>query len=299
MSDGRIDGLHLRSAPVEHPTAAAAPALLVQRRFAMPALRLSRMATPLPSSPEPAVPDAPEGAAAEPHPVPAFRRPGPLVLVGGAEWTAGCDFDGEMWEASGRPEVLILPTAAAYEHPERAVERAVAHFARFGARARGVGVLARGDAEDEMLAAEIRRGRFLYLSGGSALHLRSVLKDSHVWAALHAAWDDGAVIAGSAAGAMVLGDPMVDPRGGALTLGLGLYHRLALVPRANAWSPETSHRTIGLARGELRIAAVDEATALIADPDGSWRVAGVGHVTVYADGHPTGLDALPAPTVFP
>jgi len=242
-----------------------------------------------------AVPEPPLQDALEAEPAPAIGRPGPLALVGGAEWTPGCDFDGELWESSGRAEVLILPTAAAYEHPARAVDRAVAHFARFGATARGVGVLARGDAEDEMLAAEIRRARFLYLSGGSALHLRSVLKDSHVWSALRAAWEDGAVVAGSAAGAMVLGDPMVDPRGGALTLGLGLFHRLALVPRANAWSPETSHRTIGLAKGELRLAAVDEGTALIADPDGAWRVAGVGHVTVYADGHPTGLDALPAP----
>jgi cyanophycinase len=267
------------------------------------------MSSPLPVSPEPAVPDAPsatdpavgvvEGVAGGAQPVPALWHPGPLALVGGAEWTAGCDFDEELWEASGRAEVLILPTAAAYEHPYRAVDRAVAHFARFGARARALDVLARGDAEDEMLAAEVRRARFIYLSGGSALHLRSVLKDSRVWSALCAAWEDGAVIAGSAAGAMVLGDPMVDPRGGALTLGLGLFHRLALVPRAKAWSPETSHRTIGLARGELRIAAVDEATALIADPHGAWRVAGAGHVTVFADGHPTGLDALPAPTASP
>lgn len=257
------------------------------------------MSTPLPSSPEPSVPEAIGEAAAGSSPEPFNPRPGPLALVGGAEWTAGCEFDGELWEASGRAEVLILPTAAAYEHPDRVVDRAIAHFAGFGARARGVGVLTRGHAEDEMLATEVRRGRFLYLSGGSALHLRSVLKGSHVWQALRAAWEDGAVIAGSAAGAMVLGDPMVDPRGGALTLGLGLFQGLALVPRANAWSPETSHRTIGLAQGELRIAAVDEATALIADRDGRWRVAGVGHVTVFAGGHATGLDSLPPPTVVP
>jgi cyanophycinase len=218
---------------------------------------------------------------------------GTLALVGGGEWTSGCDFDAELWEASGRAEVLVLPTAAAYEHPDRAVSRAVDHFAAFGARARGLRVLARGDAEDEMLAAEIRHARFIYLSGGSPLHLRSVLKDSQVWAALRAAWSEGAVVAGSAAGGMVLGDPMVDPRGGALTLGLGLFSDVALVPNGHSWSPETAHRTLRLAKGNLRIAAVDEATALISEPDGTWRAAGVGEVTVYADGHPAGLDALP------
>ena len=38
------------------------------------------------------------------------------------------------------------------------------------------------------------------------------------------------MVAGAGAGAMVLTDPMVDPRGGALTLGLGLVDTLAVVP---------------------------------------------------------------------
>ncbi len=44
---------------------------------------------------------------------------GPLAFVGGDEWTEGCDFDAELLAASGGTEVLVLPTAAAYEHPER------------------------------------------------------------------------------------------------------------------------------------------------------------------------------------
>jgi cyanophycinase len=244
----------------------------------------------------PAIPDAdhpaePPTSGATPT---ALSETGPLALVGGSEWTQGCDFDAELWERSGKAEVLILPTAAAYERPARSVERAVAHFAKIGARARGLSVLARADADDEMLAAEVAHARFLYLSGGSPLHLRSVFKDSRVWAALVTAWSSGAVVAGSAAGAMVLGDPMVDPRGGALTLGLGLFGGVALVPKTGAWSPETAHRTVGLARGELRIAAVDPATALIWD--GGWREAGVGGVTIYADGHPAALDRLAPPT---
>jgi cyanophycinase len=134
----------------------------------------------------------------------------------------------------------------------------------------------------------------VYLSGGSPLHLRSVLKDSPVWTALVDAWRHGAVVAGSSAGAMVLGDPMVDPRGGALTLGLGLVGQLAVLPHYDTWSEEKAHRTVQLATGHLRIAAVDERTALIRDPDGTWRAAGSGGVTVYVDGRPApaGLQAL-------
>ena len=61
---------------------------------------------------------------------------------------------------------------------------------------------------------------------------------------------------------------MIDPRGGALTLGLGLIEQLAVLPHADTWSPEKAHRTFSLAAGGLRIAAIDEQTALIRDPDG-------------------------------
>jgi cyanophycinase len=219
-------------------------------------------------------------------------HPGPLALVGGAEWQLQCGFDAELLAASGGSDVLVLPTAAAYEHPERAVEWAARYFAGLGGRVQGLMVLARPDAEDAANVAAVRDARFVYLGGGSPLHLRSVLKDSALWQALVEAWHAGAVVAGSSAGAMVLGDPMVDPRGGALTLGLGLIEQLAVLPHADTWSPEKAHRTFSLAEGGLRIAAIDEQTALIRGTTGSWRVAGAGGVTIYVDGKPADLDVL-------
>lgn len=217
---------------------------------------------------------------------------GPLALVGGGEWREGCSFDAELWERSGRGEVLVLPTAAAYEHPDRAVAAARGWFDPLGATVRGLMVLARADAEDPANAAAVRAARFVYLGGGSPLHLRSVLKESAVWAALVDAWRDGAVVAGSSAGAMVLGDPMVDPRGGALTLGLGLLPGVAVMPHSDLWSEDKARRTVQLATGDLRIVAVDERTALIREPDGSWRAAGAGGVAVYVEGRRRGLEAL-------
>ena len=219
--------------------------------------------------------------------------PGPLALVGGGEWREGCTFDRDLVAASGAEEVLILPTAAAYEHPERAVQTAVEWFAGLGAKARGLMVLARPDAESEANVAAIRDARFIYLSGGSPLHLRSVLKDSPAWDALCQAWQGGAVLAGSSAGAMALCDPMVDPRGGAFTLGLGLLAQVAIIPHHNTWSEEKAKRTITLAPKGLPIVGIDERTALIRGVDGTWTVAGVGSVVVFQDGHEAGLEALP------
>jgi cyanophycinase len=221
-------------------------------------------------------------------------HPGPLALIGGAEWQPGCTFDAGLLAASGGTDVLVLPTAAAYEHPERAVAVAAQYFEGLGAKARGLMVVGRVDAEDGDNAAVVRAARFIYLGGGSPLHLRSVLKDSKVWQAIEEAWHDGAVVAGSSAGAMALCDPMIDPRGGALTLGLGLVERVAVLPHANTWSPEKAHRTFSLATGGLRIAAIDEQTALVRDPDGRWHTEGAGSVVIYVDGQPTGLEALTA-----
>ncbi|HEX2063099.1 MAG TPA: Type 1 glutamine amidotransferase-like domain-containing protein [Acidimicrobiales bacterium] len=220
--------------------------------------------------------------------------PGPLALVGGAEWQDGCSFDRELLEASGGGEVVVLPTAAAYEHPERAVETATAWFAGLGATVRGLMVLGRHDADDEQNAAAVAGARFVYIGGGSALHLRSVLKDSPVWHALVSAWQDGAVLAGSSAGAMVLTDPMVDPRGGAFTVGLGLVAQLAVIPHYDTWSHDKARRTHELAPQGLAVAGIDQRTALILDPDEGWRAAGAGRVHVWMGGAEAGLDVLPA-----
>ncbi len=216
-----------------------------------------------------------------------------LALVGGGEWRDGCSFDRRLLDGSGADEVLVLPTAAAYEHPERAVESAEQWFAGLGAKARGLMVLRRADAEDDANADAVRESRFVYLSGGSPMHLRSVLKDSVVWHALIEAWNGGAVLAGSSAGAMVLCDPMVDPRGGAFTLGLGLVAQLAVIPHHNTWSPEKAKRTIHLAPAGLPVLAVDEQTAVIRSPEGRWTVEGAGEALVFLDGKEAGLAALP------
>lgn len=227
------------------------------------------------------------------HPATLPTMSGVVALVGGGEWRDGCTFDAGLLAASGADEVLVLPTAAAYEHPERAVDTAVAWFSGLGAKARGLDVLTRPDAEDEAMAADVRAARFIYLAGGSPLHLRSVLKDTKVWDAIVAAFNDGAVVAASSAGAMVVTDPMVDPRGGAFTLGLGLVEQLAVVPHFGDWSHDKLHRTLHIATKGLPLVGIPEQTALIRDADGGWRSEGVGEVSVFVDGNPADFTSLP------
>jgi len=218
---------------------------------------------------------------------------GPLALVGGGEWREGCDFDADLLDASGGTEVAVLPTAAAYEHPDHAVERAARWFEGLGATVRPVAAVDRTGARDDANVAAVRDARFVYLSDGSPMHLRSVLLQTPLWDALVAAWQGGAVIAGSGAGATVLCDPAVDPRGGAFTLGLGLVQQLAVVARADTWSEDKLHRTLQLTPGGVPLVEIDERTALLRDGDGAWRSAGAGAVSVWVGGHQADLSALP------
>jgi cyanophycinase len=208
---------------------------------------------------------------------------GTLALVGGGEFTEGCaDLDRSLIEIAGAAEAVVVPTARAFEHPDRAIEAAAKWFAGLGVEVRGLRVLRRADAEEAEVAAVARAARLLYITDGSPLHLRSVLKDSALFEAIRDAYEAGAVLAASGAGATVVCDPMVDPRGGAYTVGLGLVRGLAVFPYHGTAADHLRERSIELLPPGARLAGVDERTALVRDPDGSWRAAGAGAVTLYS-----------------
>jgi cyanophycinase len=223
---------------------------------------------------------------------------GTLALVGGGEWNEGCTFDAALLAASEGPDVVVLPTAAAYQHPERVVLRAAEWFSPLGGQVEGLMVVDRASAEDPGMAAVVAGARFVYLSGGSPLHARAVLKKSAVFDALRQALARGAVVAGAGAGAMVLTDPMVDPRGGALTVGLGLVDQFTVVTQFGDVHEdahgEKLHRSVALAPHGLPVVGIPERSAVILGTDGRWRSAGEHPVAVFVDGvrAASGLDVL-------
>jgi cyanophycinase len=222
---------------------------------------------------------------------------GTIALLGGGEWRPSCrDFDAELLERSGGTEVVVLPTAAAFEHPDRAVERATAYFADLGATVRALPVLRRADADDKQVLDGIDDAGFVYIADGSPLHLRSALKESKLFESFLHAYRKGAVVAASGAGATVVCDPMVDPRGGAYTVGLGMVEGLAVFPYHGTAADHLRERSIDLLPATATLVGIDEETALIRDPEGGWRVAGAGVVTLYDGRDTTTVGAgLPVP----
>jgi cyanophycinase len=160
-------------------------------------------------------------------------------------------------------------------------------------------VLNRRDAEDDANVDIVGAAKFVYLADGSPMHLRSVLKGSPLYEAMLDAFRGGAVIAASGAAATVLCDPMVDPRGGAYTVGLGFVGNLAVFPYHGTTADHLLARSIDLKPAEAVLVGIDAETALVRDPGPVWSVAGAGVVTVYGDDgpvpHRAGSEAIDLP----
>lgn len=207
---------------------------------------------------------------------------GTLAFVGGSEWSPlSTGLDRALLERAGGAPVVVIPTAAAFGGPAKVEAAATACFEALGAEVIVIDALHREEAEDKELIAPVRDARFIYIADGSPLHLRSVLKDSALFKAIRGAWRDGAVLAASGAGATLLADPMVDPRGGAYTVGFGLVTDLAVFPHHGTAPAHLLERSLELLPRRAFLAGVDDHTALVREADGTWRVIGDGWVTVY------------------
>ena len=198
---------------------------------------------------------------------------GTVALQGGGPFVANDELDRRLLANAGARHAVILPTADAYEHPERLIASAMAWGERLEIDVEALMVMRRADALDAGAAAVAAGAQAVYLVGDQPLHLRSVLKNTPLWDALVGIVSSGGLVVGVGGSADALCDPMIDPRGGAFTLGLGLVHGLALVTAAETWSPERLHRTLELA--DTPVAVLPSGTALVRDGDASWERIGV------------------------
>jgi cyanophycinase len=210
---------------------------------------------------------------------------GLLAFVGGGAWDAdGSAIQGRLADASAGGRVLLIAAAAAYEDPAGVVATATERLGAVGVVVEPLAVYSRGDAQGAAPAAAVRDAACVVLADGSAMHLLSVLKGSKLWAALVAAHAAGTAIVAAGGAGTVVCDPMVDPRGGAYTVGLGLVSHVAVLAHHDALAAHLRERSIELVPRGAVLAGVDEGAALVREPDGTWQAIGTGAVTLYRRG---------------
>jgi cyanophycinase len=179
-----------------------------------------------------------------------------LVLQGGSPFVGNDQLDQEVLAATSG-YVAVLPTAEAWA-------------LRLGREIRVCEVYNRHDANEEHHAKNISKAGAVYVVGDSPIHLRSTLKDTLVFDALQEQFSDGLLVAAGGSAA-ALCDPMIDPRGGAFALGLGLISGIAMIAESETWSADRLHRTLQLAN--IFVAEVPTGAALLC-VDGAWSTRG-------------------------
>jgi cyanophycinase len=218
--------------------------------------------------------------------------PGHILLEGGAEFGGRmAEPDRRALELAGRLDapISIIPTAAAPDNNhERAGRNGVRWFESLGARnVSALPLLDRASANSPAIVAALREARLIYLLGGFTHYLGQTLRESASWQAILAAYQRGAVVAGSSAGAMVLCQHYYNPESGQVVEGLGLLPATCVLPHHNTFGRRWAPQLAALLPASTLL-GIDERTGMLDDqPAGAWRVYGQGGVTLYKDGQAT------------
>ena len=214
---------------------------------------------------------------------------GYLLLEGGAEFGGQMRVpDTKAIELAGGFDapIRIIPTAAAPDNNHvRAGKNGIRWFQSLGAQdVESVPLIDKSSAESAEVAEALRRAKLIYLLGGFTHYLGQTLKGSSGWEAALEAHRNGAVIAGSSAGAMVMCQFYYDPGAAKVVEGLNLVRNALVLPHYNTFGKGWAARLLSQLP-DVTLLGIDERTGMLDDGLGlEWLVLGQGSVTVYRQG---------------
>ena len=214
---------------------------------------------------------------------------GHIAIAGGAEFGGRMsDLDLRAMERAGgdTAAIHIIPAAAAPDNNQhRAGARGVQWFEGLGAkRVYCREIVDKPSADDPKEAEAVRSADLIYLLGGFPAHLAWSLRRSKSWQEAIRAYKSGAVLCGSSAGAMVLGDQFYDPTTSTILPGLSILGPILVIPHHEKSGASWAQRLQSLAP-DAQLLGLDEYTGIIDDAEaGGWNVYGSGEAVVYLNG---------------
>ncbi len=160
----------------------------------------------------------------------------------------------------------------------------MSHFDRLGVVPVPLRIVDRAGADDPAMAAQLAGAGLIYFSGGDPAHVVATMRDSLVWGAVIAAWQNGSALAGCSAGAMMMGSTTASPRGNTVIDGLGVFDRLCVLPHFDRFSssrPDLPRRVMADVPAGTTVIGIDEDTGLLVDGGRSEVIGrqGVWHVS--------------------
>lgn len=216
---------------------------------------------------------------------------GTLVIIGGAEDKEhNCKILKRFTALSGGNKGRLVVVTAATSEPQETGDVYRALFQNLGVQEVAVlNVNTRQDAGCSGARDLLMQATGIFFTGGDQLRLTSILGGTQVDDALHAAYRKGAVIAGTSAGASVMSETMIvegeetePPRKNTVQMapGMGLL-REVVVDQHFAQRGRLGRLLTAVAQYPYVLGVgIDEDTAIIVAPDGTFEVVGSHAVTV-------------------
>jgi len=161
-------------------------------------------------------------------------------------------------------DVVVVPTAAAFTGADRAAIAVATVLDEFDVRVEALMVTDRAASAQDYFARRVGEADLVVLCDGSPLHARATWRDTPLGEAIRGA----AKIVAIGAVAGVLGEVMIDPRGGAPTNGLDYRRGVAITTAA---SDEQLTRTRRLLAPEVTLVVLGARGVLVGE-DATWRL---------------------------
>lgn len=211
---------------------------------------------------------------------------GYILLEGGAEFGGhmeAADFRAIELAGGLHVPISIIPAAAApAKDHQNAGNNGVQWFRSLGAtNVTALPLIDKKSANDHGVAETLRQSRIIYLLGGSPRYLEQCLRTSASWQAMLTAYEAGAVLGGSSAGAMVLCEHYYDPFQEKTYKGLGLLLGTCVIPHYDTFGHGWLELLFELLLDTIFI-GIDEQTGMVnAEVKSRWQVYGKGTVKLF------------------
>jgi len=231
------------------------------------------------------------------------------MLIGGAEDKFEQKFILKtFFEQSGRrrARLSVLPSASENQDSGAIYQQI---FTDWGARSvRVISLFNREEADLPEVAKELATSTGIFLTGGDQSKIVNILHGTASLRAIVAAYEKGATIAGTSAGAAALSDPVIGggksgslPRSGMVKLaqGLGLTRSLLIDQHFHQRNRLGRLLTAVMSFPQMLGVGVDEDTAALVTPDDQLTVIGRGTVTIVDTSHLQSVNLATTPDRSP
>lgn len=182
-----------------------------------------------------------------------------IVLAGGRELDAGTPAGRAL---TGCDSVAVVTVAAAFRRPDALMSRIGAWAEELSVRPAVVSALRRSDALDPDVSGPIAECDGVLVLDGSPAHFVSAVKATPLLEAIVAAQGRGADVVWSGAAAAAVCASMVDDRGGALTVGLGLHDGIVVAAGWEGWPRDRRRRLWRMVPDSVLFMALESGAAV-------------------------------------